>query len=36
MNGTTIYNGRGNISVNVAPGIYIVVTDTKTTKIAVQ
>jgi hypothetical protein len=36
MNGTTIYNGRGNISVNVAPGIYIVVTGTKTTKIAVQ
>jgi hypothetical protein len=36
MNGTTIYNGRGNISVNVAPGIYVVLANGTATKVAVK
>jgi hypothetical protein len=36
MNGTTLYNGRGNISVNVAPGVYVVITGNTATKVAVK
>jgi hypothetical protein len=36
MNGTTVYNGRANISVNVAPGVYVVITGNTATKVAVK
>jgi hypothetical protein len=35
MNGTTVYSGRGNCSVNVAKGIYIVIINGKSHKVAV-
>jgi hypothetical protein len=36
MNGATVYNGRGNCSVNVAKGIYIVIVGGKSQKVAVK
>jgi hypothetical protein len=36
MNGTTVYSGRANISVNVAPGVYVVVVGNTATKVAVK
>jgi hypothetical protein len=35
MNGTTVYSGRGDCSVNVAKGIYIVIVNGKSHKVAV-
>jgi hypothetical protein len=36
MNGVTVYRGRGNCRVDVAPGIYVVIADNVTTKLAVK
>jgi hypothetical protein len=36
MNGTTIYSGHGETRVDVAPGLYIVITDSTATKLAVK
>jgi hypothetical protein len=35
MNGATVYSGRVNCSVNVAKGIYIVIVNGKSHKVAV-
>jgi hypothetical protein len=35
LNGTTVYSGRGGTRVNVAPGIYIVIVNGKSHKVAV-
>jgi hypothetical protein len=36
MNGTTIYSGRGDIRINVTPGLYIVKIGNAVTKVAVK
>jgi hypothetical protein len=36
LNGTTVYSGRGNCSVNVTPGIYVVIVGNKALKVAVR
>jgi hypothetical protein len=36
LNGTTVYSGRGNCSVNVTPGIYVVIVGNKARKVAVR
>jgi hypothetical protein len=36
LNGTTVYSGRGNCSVNVTPGIYVVIVGNKAHKVAVR
>jgi hypothetical protein len=36
LNGTTVYSGRGDARVNVAPGIYVVIVGNKAHKVAVR
>jgi hypothetical protein len=36
MSGVTVYNGQGECSVNVTPGIYVVTVDGKASKVAVK
>jgi hypothetical protein len=36
LNGTTVYDGRGESLINVAPGIYVVIVDNVATKVAVR
>jgi hypothetical protein len=36
MNGVTVYSGRGDCRMDVAPGIYVVIADNVTTKLAVK
>jgi hypothetical protein len=36
MNGVTVYSGRGDCRADVAPGIYVVIADNVTTKLAVK
>jgi hypothetical protein len=36
LSGTTVYSGRGNCSVNVTPGIYVVIVGNKARKVAVR
>lgn len=36
LNGETVYNGRGNVRFNVAPGVYLIKTAHKTSKIIVR
>jgi hypothetical protein len=36
LNGTTVYRGRGNCNVNVAPGIYVVIVGNTAHKVAVR
>jgi hypothetical protein len=36
LNGTTVYSGRGEARVNVAPGIYVVIAGNKAHKVAIR
>jgi hypothetical protein len=36
MNGATVYSGRGETRINVAPGIYVVIINNSATKVAVK
>jgi hypothetical protein len=36
MSGTTVYSGRGETRINLPPGIYIVITNNTSTKVAVK
>jgi hypothetical protein len=36
MNGTTVYSGRGETRINVAPGIYVVIINNVATKVVVK